>query len=81
MEHWRQILDYIPFIAAGTQAKTPTVTRLVEAAIIAAGTSFGTYKALEVRMDSFEKFMTVGLQEVKAEVRQMRDDLYQPRSK
>ena len=34
MEHWRQILDYIPFIAAGTQAKTPTVTRLVEAAII-----------------------------------------------
>ena len=83
--NWHDLANVIPFVSLTVNGKgkdyrrAPAITRLTEAAIIAAGTAFGTYQALAVKVDGIEDFVRLSVSEIKSDIKDMRRDLYRPR--
>ena len=77
--NWHDLANVIPFVSLTVNGKGPAITRLTEAAIIAAGTAFGTYQALAVKVDGIEDFVRLSVSEIKSDIKDMRRDLYRPR--
>jgi len=77
---WKDPTNWVPFmLSAGTSAARWNAQRILEALLIAFFTGgvvmYGTQKVLDARMDSFSEDM----RELKAQVGEMRRDLYAPK--
>jgi hypothetical protein len=77
MDHWRELLAYVPFIGAAVSEHTPgrtapaLVARLLEIAVLL-GVMYGTYAK------DMEQIKT-GMSELKEQLAEIRRDFYRPR--